>query len=76
MVKLFIFLRILLSLRISFLRRRLGCALSVLDGTFRNGLTLSRDLELGAQWDAIVSAGPCGLLCSANLAISPAVGLS
>ena len=28
------------------------------------------------QWDAIVSAGPCGPLCSANLAISPAVGLS
>ena len=37
---------------------RLGCVLSVLDGIFRNGLTLSRDLELSAQWDAVVSAGP------------------
>ena len=37
---------------------------------------MPRDLELGAQWDAIVSAGPCGPLCSANLAVSPAVGLS
>ena len=57
------------------LRRRLGCVLSVLDGISKNGLTLSRDLELSVQWDAIVSAGPCGPLCSANLAISPAVGL-
>ena len=62
--------------RVIILRRRLGCVLSVLDGIFRNGLTLSRDLELGAQWGAIVSAGPCGPLCSANLAVSPAVGLS
>ena len=37
---------------------------------------MSRDLELTAQWDAIVSAGPCGPLCSANLAVSLAVGLS
>ena len=32
-------------------------------------------MELSVQWDAIVSAGPCGPFCSANLAISPAVGL-
>ena len=31
----------------------------------------TRLLELSVQWDAIVSAGPCDLLCSANLAISP-----
>ena len=62
--------------RVIILRRRLGCVLSALDGIFRNGLTLSRDLELGAHWDAIVSAGPCGPLCSAKLAVSPAIGLS
>ena len=62
--------------RVIILRRRLGCVLSVLDGIYRNGLTLSRDLELSAQWDAVVSAGPCGPLCRANLAVSPAVGLS
>ena len=62
--------------RVTILRRRLGCVLSVLDGIFRNGLTLSRDLELGAQWGSNVSGGPCGLLCSANLAVSLAVGLS
>ena len=62
--------------RFIILRRRLGCVLSVLDGIYRNGLTLSRDLELSAQWNAVVSAGPCGPLCRANLAISPAVGLS
>ena len=33
-------------------------------------------MEVGAQWAAVVSAGPCGPLCSANLAVSPAVGLS
>ena len=62
--------------RVIVLRRRLGCVLSVLDGISKNGLTLSRDLELRVQWDAIVSAGPCGPLCSANFAIFPAVGLS
>ena len=62
--------------RVIILRRRLGCVLSVLDGIYRNGLTLSRDLELSAQWDAVVSAGPCGPLCRANLDVSPAVGLS
>ena len=62
--------------RVIILRRRLGCVLSVLDGIFGNGLTLSRDLELGAQCGAVVSAGPCGPLCSANLAVSLAIGLS
>ena len=76
MLRLFIFLKDASVSRVIVLRRRLGCVQSVLDGIFRNGLTLSRDLELGAQWDAIVSAGPCGPLCSANLAVSPAVGLS
>ena len=33
---------------------------------------MSRDLELSAQWGAIVSAGPRGV----NLAVSLAVGLS
>ena len=61
--------------RVIVLRRRLGCVLSVLDGISKNGLTLSRDLELSFQWDAIVSVGLCGPLCSANLAISPAIGL-
>ena len=37
---------------------------------------MSRDLELSAQWDAIVSSGPCGPLCRANFDIFPAVGLS
>ena len=62
--------------RVIILRRRLGSVLSVLDGIYRNGLTLSRDLEHSAQWDAVVSAGPCGPLCRANLDTSPAVGLS
>ena len=34
--------------RVIIFRRRLGCVLSVLDGIFRDGLTLSRDLELSA----------------------------
>ena len=76
MVRLFIFLRMLLSRGLSFSVVGLVVSYPVLDGIFRNGLTLSRDLELGAQWGAIVSAGPCGPLCSANLAVSPAVGLS
>ena len=35
--------------RIIILRRRLGCVLSVFDGIFRDGLTLSRDLELSVS---------------------------
>ena len=62
--------------RVIILCRRLGCVLSVLDGIFRDCLALSRDLELSAQWGTIVSAGPCGPLCGANLAVSPADGLS
>ena len=61
--------------RVLLLRRRLCCVLSVLDGISGHGLTLSRDLELGVQWDAVVAAGPCGPLCGAILAVSPAVGL-
>ena len=59
--------------RVIIIRRRLGCVLSVLDGISKYGLTLSRDLELSVQWDAIVSAGPCGPLCRANLAVSPLI---
>ena len=66
-VRLSIFSRMSLSPRVIILRRWLGCVPSV--------LTLSRDLELGVQLDAVVAAGPCGPLSSANLAISPAVGL-
>ena len=33
-------------------RRRLRSVLEVLDGTARNGISLSRSLELGAQWGA------------------------
>ena len=44
------------------LRRRLGCVLSVLDGISWHGLTISRSLELGVQWDAVVAAGRCGPL--------------
>ena len=61
--------------RVIVLWRRLGCVPSVLDGISGYGLTLSRDLELGVQWDAIVTAGLCGSLSSANFAISPVVGL-
>ena len=46
-------------------RRRPGCVLSVLDGISRHGLTLSRDLELGVQWDAVVAAGHLFLKCCA-----------
>ena len=58
------------------LRRRLGCVLSALDGMSGHGLTLSRSVELGAQWAAVVAAGPCGPLCSADLSFYPAVGPS
>ena len=61
--------------RVFLLRRRLGCVLSVLEGISRHGFSLSRSLELGAQWVAVVAAGPCGPLGSADLSISPAGGL-
>ena len=75
MVRLSIFSKDASVSRVVVLQRRLGCVPSVLDGISKCGLTLSRDLELSVQWDAIVSAGPCGPFCSANLAISLAVGL-
>ena len=44
-----------------------------MDGISWYGLTLSlsRSFELGAQWDAVVAAGPCGPLGSADISISP-----
>ena len=56
-------------------RRRLRCVLVALDGVARHGISLARSLELGAQWDAVVRAGPCGPLCWSDVAISPDIGL-
>ena len=56
--------------RVILLRRRLGCVLSVLNGISGHGLTLSRRLELGAQWDAVVAAGSGGPLGSADIYFS------
>ena len=56
-------------------RRQLRCVLVVLDSIARHGFSLTRSLEFGAQWDAVVVAGPCGPLCRADLAISPYLGL-
>ena len=43
-------------------RRRLGSVFEVLGGMRRNGICLSRSLELGTQRGAVVSAGPQGLV--------------
>ena len=71
MVRPFIFLRMLLSRGLSFFD--VGLVVSYLFWMVFLGMALL--CPVGAQWEAIVSAGPCGPLCSANLAISPAVGL-
>ena len=46
-------------------RRRLVCVLSVLDGITGNGFSISRSLEFGDQWEAVV----CGLCKSLVLAL-------
>ena len=56
-------------------RRGLGCVLPVLDSIARHGPSHTRSLELAAQWNAVGSAGPCGPLSRADLAISPGMGL-
>ena len=39
-------------------KSRLRCVMSVLDSIARHGFSLARSLELGAQWNAVVIAGP------------------
>ena len=56
-------------------RRRLRSVLEVLDGIARNGMSLSRSLELEAQWGAVLAVGPQDPLCRADLAIDPDMGL-
>ena len=47
----------------------------MLDGIARNGISLSRGHELGAQWGALLGAGPQSPLCRADLAVDPDMGL-
>ena len=47
----------------------------MLDGIARNGKSLNRSLELGAQWGSVVSAGPRGPLCRGDWAIDLDMGL-
>ena len=56
-------------------RRGLRCVLAILDSIARHGPSHTRSLEVAAQWNAVVIAGPCGPLCQAELAISPGMGL-
>ena len=57
------------------LRSQLRSVLEILDGIARNGISLSRSLELGAQWGAVLASGPQGPLCRADLASGPDMGL-
>ena len=75
MVRLSIFLKDASVSGVIVLRRRLGCVLLVLDGISEYGLTLSRDLELKCSVGCDCFCWSLWSLCSANLAISPAVGL-
>ena len=52
------------------LQRGLGCVLSEKDGISMHGLTLSRSLELGAQWGAVLAADPVVPL-AALISLSP-----
>ena len=56
-------------------RHTLQCVLEVLDGIARHGISLPRSLEQGAQWRAVLPGGPQCLLCRADLAIDPDLGL-
>ena len=40
------------------LRRRLKAVMELVDAMIRNGVSLSRSIELSAQWDKILSIGP------------------
>ena len=41
------------------LRRRLEAITDVLDGMIRDGVSLSRSVELLVQWDRVVDVGSC-----------------
>ena len=40
------------------LRRRLKAVMELVDAIIRYGVSLSRSIELSAQWDKILSIGP------------------
>ena len=47
----------------------------MLDGIARHGISLPRSLELGAQWRAVLAAGPQCPLCRTDSALDPVMGL-
>ena len=40
------------------MRRRFKAVMDVLDSMIRNGVTLTRSVELTVQWNEILAAGP------------------
>ena len=49
------------------MRRRFKAVVDVLDAMIRHGISLARSVELTAQWDKILAAGPLFLVTLGDL---------
>ena len=58
------------------LRRRLKAVMELVDALIRYGVSLSRSVELSAQWDRILSIGPLFLVTLDDFQDLVGVGLS
>ena len=57
------------------MRRRFKAVMDVLDGMIRYGVSLSRSVELTAQWDRILAAGPLYLVALDDLSALRGLGI-
>ena len=57
------------------LRRRLKAVMDVLDAMIRDGISLARSVELTAQWDEILWAGPVNPITLEDFQLARSAGL-
>ena len=57
------------------MRRRFKAVMDVLDAMIRYGVSLSRSVELTAQWDRILAAGPLYLVIPDDLSLDRGMGI-
>ena len=57
------------------MRRRFKAVMDVLDAMIRYGVSLSRSVELAAQWNRILAAGPLFLVTLDDLSVVRGMGI-
>ena len=57
------------------MRRRFKAVMDVLDAMIRNGISLSRSVELTAQWDRVLAVGPLYPVTHADIDVCRGLGV-